>query len=339
MPAKHDNNFDVLRLIAATSVWFGHCFILAGRTDPLTAHAGFMAFGQLGVAMFFVISGYFVTASYAQNHSLLVFLRNRSLRILPALVTVIALSVFALGPLTTSLGLHDYFARRATWVYLNGALIFPLHYDLPGVFQHNLLTAVNGSLWTLKQEVRCYLAIALMGVCGMLRGRTMLLLLLALLGVRLFGAIVNPERLLHMKWGDLNIAVQLGSLFAAGAALYLLRDRVPLKAGGLLGASLLAAASAWLPVDLGHMLFDMSFAYIVLCLGFARLPLRGRQGGKNDYSYGIYLYSFPMQQLTLHLMGGGHFVGFMAVSLGLTLICAALSWHCVEKPALRLKGG
>lgn len=337
MTSSRDNNFDVLRFFAASSVWFGHCFILTGRADPLTAHLGFMAFGQLGVAMFFVISGYFVTASYPAHHSLLVFLKNRALRILPALAAVVGLSTFVLGPLVTSLGWHDYFARSETWVYLKSALIFPLHYDLPGVFQHNLLHAVNGSLWTLKQEVRCYFVIAIFGVIGLLRARTMMLLLLVLLGIRFFGALTHPERLFHMKWGDLNIAVQLGSLFAAGAALYLMRTQVPLKFASFVAAGLLVAASFWLPSEFGNLLFDMGFAYAVIYLGFLRLPDTHKSGPKNDYSYGMYLYSFPMQQLTLHLMDNDHFLLFMGTSFALTLACAAASWHLIERPALALK--
>lgn len=338
MAEAHNNNFNLLRLLAALLVWYGHCYALTGAGDAGLGPRPYLAFTQLGVAIFFIISGYFVTLSYAHRASLVVYFKNRALRIMPALIAVILLCVFVLGPLITTLGLHAYFAESQTWKYLNSLLIFPLKYDLPGVFQTHPIHAVNGSLWTLKQEVRLYVIVGLLGCLTLLRPRVMGLLLVCLIGILLYGTLRHapPEHMLGMKWGDLHIAVQLGSLFAAGSLLYLARESVPLNLKGFVLACALMVASIGMSLEFGNILFDMGLAYAVIYIGFLPLPLPG-SGLGNDYSYGIYLYAFPMQQLTFELLGGSHFLRFMAISLCLTVACAIMSWFLVEKPALRLK--
>jgi peptidoglycan/LPS O-acetylase OafA/YrhL len=332
------NNFDFIRFLAAGMVWYSHCYVLYGdRADWLSRYIPFESFGSLGVAIFFVISGYFVTASYDHHGKLLPFLRNRSLRILPALIVVVLFSALLLGPSMTSQGLHDYFSSRRTWTYLNSMLIFPLHYDLPGVFNANPVHAVNGSLWSLKQEVRCYGAVALLGVLGVLRPRVMLLLLFGLLSIRIYGVVKPSERLLHMRWEDLELMTRLSSQFAAGALLYLARERLKPKALWALSALALVAVGAWLGNVCGHILFDLSLAYFLICFGFFTLPVLRHFGHFGDFSYGLYLYAFPMQQLVMALSPHAAFGFFMASSFALTLFCAVLSWHMVEKRALALK--
>ena len=338
MSSEHHNNFDFLRLLAALGVWYGHCYVLTGRPDPWPATHPYLAPSQLGVAVFFIISGYFVTASYINRGSFTVFLKNRALRILPALITVILLSALVLGPMVTSLSPGRYFATYETWNYLKSMLIFPLHYTLPGVFADTPVSAVNGSLWTLKQEVRCYGAIALMGVLGILTPRFIVVLIGAMCGLLLYYAFNGhpPSRLLGMNWGDLHILFELATLFAAGAFLFLAGEKLVLNFKGALLAAIIGAMAILLPLEYGVMLFHLCLAYLVVYVGFAAIPgLRLLR--TPDMSYGLYLYAFPMQQLTIHLWGTAHFHRFMAISLGLSIICAFLSWRFVERPALAYK--
>ena len=54
-----------------------------------------------------------------------------------------------------------------------------------------------------------------------------------------------------------------------------------------------------------------------------------------DYSYGLYVYAFPIQQLLIWRMGDwASPVLICVLTVALTLPVAALSWHALEKPAL-----
>jgi len=340
------NNFDFLRFVAATMVWYAHCYIIYGRPSPAFLPIPAGAFGGIGVAIFFVISGYFITASYRSHNNFLVFVRNRVLRIAPAMLVVILLSVFVLGPLATHLSLHDYFAHHQTWRYLRSLLIFPLQYDLPSVFNGNHVNAVNGSLWTLQHETRCYMAVAFLGVLGILLPRPILILFAGLWLVRIYGSfadldLVPPIPILHRwNWGKMELALQLEVLFASGALLYLAREYIPLHlwfcvlmilllAVGLHFQSSAAIAGSWL--------FDLALPYVVIYVGFVRLPLIHQFGKFGDFSYGMYLYAFPVQQLTAYFFRHMGFGMFMMISFLATLTCAVASWHWIEKPALLLK--
>lgn len=343
MAQAHENNFDFIRFAAATMVWYHHCYALtSGAPDPVAQLIPFVSFGDLGVNTFFIVSGYFITQSYERNGKLLPFLRNRALRILPALFAVVLLSVFILGALVTTLSYNEYFANTQTWRYLRCLMIFPLQYELPGVFQDIPAHAVNGSLWTLQHEVRCYAVIALLGFLGILRPRVMaaiFLCLTAILAYMAWHGDHTPEKLFSVRWMKLYFAVHLAFLFCGGAMIYLLRQFVPRHVGFLTFCVLLVIFSTRLPAGWGTILFDFAMIYSVIYLGFLRVPLLPKFGYFGDFSYGLYLWAFPMQQLTLHLMQGAKtpFVTFMLVSFAASLACAVLSWHLVEKQALRFK--
>lgn len=340
--SSHHNNFDFLRLAAAISVWYGHCYALTGRDDPLSGTIPFESFGSLGVTVFFIISGYFVTMSYDSRNNFLSYMRNRVLRIMPALCAVVLASILILGPAMTTLSPPSYFIDPMTWHYLKSALVFPLQYDLPGVFRHNPNTAVNGSLWTLQHEVRLYFIIAILGVLGILRPRLMLVLLLALISIRIYGLIYTPDArtpVLTVRWSKLELAIRLASQFACGSLLYLARDSLTLRKEYFLIAILIIAAIIFWPNPAGNLIFDVAFSYAVIYLGFLKLPLLPSVSTYGDFSYGMYLYAFPIQQMCIHLLGTHtDLTTLMLISFPLMLLCAVLSWYFVEKPALTHKG-
>lgn len=148
------NNFDALRLLAATVVVYGHAF-------PLTKTAQVVILGNsvesLAVKVFFVISGYLISESWLRDPQINRFLIRRALRIFPALIVVVLLSVLVLGPLATTLSIAGYFGNISVLMYLKNIFLYPVYY-LPGVFQSNPYPiAVNGSLWSLPVEFSMYL--------------------------------------------------------------------------------------------------------------------------------------------------------------------------------------
>lgn len=337
-PAHDDNRFDFLRLLAAWLVLFSHCYPLAGHKlgEPLARSTGIETWGGVGVAIFFVLSGYLVTLSLQRSPTLLEFARRRALRIYPALVTVCLLSVLLLGPWMTVLPLADYFGAKPTWQYLQTATAWQVRYGLPGVFTTNVYAGtINGALWSLPFEIGCYAALALVSVLPLpLRWKAALvcagLFVLGLLHLLLAAAGKPALLAIDSQWLKLGFYFSLGSVFACWRAQ--LRPRL-WPAFALLGAALLARGQ---PFQFPLFALGLGMLTLWLALYGAWLPRVPARLG--DWSYGAYLYGFPVQQVLSHykLYEAGFWV-YVVASTVVTFALAALSWHLVEKQALRWK--
>lgn len=160
---KRTNLLDWLRLIGAFAVIVGHSAVLIGQ------HA--ISFGRYeihtyGVILFFLVSGYLISGSWMSDRNFMRFTIKRAFRIMPALIIVILITVFIVGPLTTKS--TNYFSDSQTWKYLwRNILLLPYH-SLPGVFEYNTISAVNGSLWTLPVEVFMYVITPILVFLGRL---------------------------------------------------------------------------------------------------------------------------------------------------------------------------
>jgi peptidoglycan/LPS O-acetylase OafA/YrhL len=334
-PSHKANSFDALRLAAALMVVLGHAFILSGRgaEEPLVRFTRIAGFGELGVSIFFVISGFLVTASFERLGKPAPYMGHRLLRIVPALAVATVLTALVLGPLVTTLPAGAYFAQAQTWLYApRNVLLYPVTYDLPGVFAANPYpSAVNGSLWTLRLEFTFYLIPPLLAGMRLLRRPVLAVVALAALGLFLgvsrFG--------LGMAYPILLIAVRNLYLFAAGAALYAWRDVLrPEKGTTLLASAAMFAVGALASGVLATAILPM------LTAGLALRTVRGVSGPMpfGDLSYGIYIYAFPVQQALMHAFGPGMGVpAFLAATLAAVVPLAAASWWLVERPALALK--
>jgi peptidoglycan/LPS O-acetylase OafA/YrhL len=172
------NNIDTLRLLAALAVLFAHAFVLAepGARDPVTANLQEILPLQRGlsgqaVALFFVVSGYLVTASFARRGQFGSYAASRLLRIMPALWAALILTVLVATVITT-LPAGEFLTQRTTSGYLlHNASLLDLRYELAGVFSANPSKEVNVSLWTLPLEFGMYVVVAAVGLIGLLRLR------------------------------------------------------------------------------------------------------------------------------------------------------------------------
>jgi len=332
--AQRNDNFLLLRAIAASLVIYGHGYAMVERrgSHELFAHMGWGTYsGDIAVDLFFVISGFLITGSFLRRRNLFEFLWARALRIYPAYLFCLVGCAFVLGPLLTTLPLHDYLRDPATGDYVlkNLRLGIDMAWNLPGVFTDNpRRSSVNGAIWTLPAEVRMYLWVATLGVTGVLARRWLANLVLPLLFV--LGFFVAPVYLLTVPQPTY---LRLAAMFLAGAFCYINRDRVP-ASGWLFLAS---AVLAWLLRHTPFYPYAFGIAEIAFVFWFA---YRLRWHGYNrfgDYSYGIYLWGFPMQQVVAHFLPTTLPVTNAAISLPLAIVMAVVSWHLVEKPVIALK--
>jgi peptidoglycan/LPS O-acetylase OafA/YrhL len=348
--------FDTVRLVLALSVVFIHCSLLRVPSpeialEPILPMVPLQrwAFDFVPVPMFFALSGFLVAAS-AERLSLGQFLVNRSLRIFPALGFQVVFAMLVLGPLLTSLPLAQYWSDPLLARYaLN--IVGSIHYELPGLFLGNPEPGiVNGSLWTVPHEISCYLLLGACVLVGLFRHRfLMLLTTLVLFGMAIGIYLCDSAGItlpLHDKLTYLFVtrgAARLAPLFISGIVLYQYRDRIPYRlsyaALGAVGYVVLAAfgSPGWIANPIFTFLTAPVFAYGVVYAGLSSALVIGPLK-KADYSYGIYLAGFPLQQALIQLMPWlKNPAVFFALSAAAAGTIAAISWHLVEKPILKLR--
>jgi peptidoglycan/LPS O-acetylase OafA/YrhL len=334
---NRDNNFDVLRLVAATLVLVSHCFPLTGNEEPIGALTG-ATLGEVGVVMFFAMSGFLIAKSWIDEPEPGRYFRKRALRLMPALVVAVAFTTLVLGPLFTSLSLSDYFTDPETWIYLiRASLLVTIAGELPGVYEDNVYPdLVNGSLWTLPLEAGCYLMIALLGVVGLLRHRAVLAAaaVVVLLAVTPLSPV--PNAVAVTAGGNLTAVLELIAAFLVGALLYGLREQMRLT--WLVPAALGVVWVLTWKTDWRVLPTVLALATAVIVFAFRTPPSLRRLTAPGDVSYGIYVYAFPVQQSIASLWGPELEPGVMfLLAFPITYALALLSWRLVERPALRRK--
>ena len=333
-----DNNLDLLRMAAATSVVFSHSYALTGRilAEPLVVASGARTdTATIGVTVFFAISGFLIAQSLARRRSFYAFAIARVLRIAPGLVFTKLVCVFAIGWYATTLATADYFGHPQTWRFAAITPFFGEPAYLPGVFTANPYPlAVNGSLWTIPLEVWCYVGAAVLAAATILFRPALLALGIAC-AIGLFVPYQGAIRA-ALPFGATVTVPGLMLAFMAGAWLHAARRRIPVS------LSLAAATLVLLAVSAATPLFPLGYyagiTYVALALAYhPRLQVTAyRRVG--DYSYGTYVLAFPIQQLLVWRFGVREPLVLFAATMAVTLPLAALSWHFVEKPALALKG-
>ena len=326
-----NNNFNLIRCTLALMVLIHHAFELTGNpVEPSNLAArGLSNFGEIGVNGFFIVSGFLVTRSLLGRATLKAFVLARVLRIFPGLWVMLIVTTLALS-LLSSLGPATYLQHPGTWTYAaRNATAMLITFPLPGVFTDNPATvAANGSLWSLKYEMLCYLSLAFAGALGLAQRRWPLAAVAAFCAVAL---ILLPGEVNYF----FDLMRRLGLCFTLGSTAAAFADKVPMRlsvVAVLVLLALLCDRTALSPVTwtLAYGYSLLWFAYVPkgVLLAFNRLP---------DLSYGLYIYAFPIQQALIATGIGAAAFTNMGLALPATLICAALSWYIIEKPALELK--
>ena len=329
------NNINLLRFIAASLVIYFHMDFLLGKSGYEIMGQGL---GSIAVNVFFVLSGYLIASSWTHSSGFLSYLIRRAARIFPGLIVVVLVTVFVIGPLFTSLSMGEYFSSAETWGYLESILLSSTK-SLPGVFEAvPYPRAVNGSLWTLRYEFAMYLLVPVAYFVIGRFGRARKGVALGLFAVLAVG---------YCLVSGFGIAVpdicaqglRLASYFFAGCIVYEfdLAKYLDVQYSVLAVLFMLIFARECGPLCVPLMLVTTT----VFVFGFALAP-RPRFAkcfSKNDFSYGIYIWAFPIQQMLVQLGGGSSTDSTLAYSLAAFAVTLALSvgsWFLVEKPCMDL---
>lgn len=344
-PTDRANRFDLLRLLAAWSVFAAHGDFLyrLHLPVPFPGHS----LGSVAVYVFFFISGFLVCQSWAREPDWRAFSLKRAMRIFPGLVVAVAFSVFVLGWAVTTLPASAYWGSAGTWLnFFNNALGLATVQTLPGVFEANpFARAVNGSLWTIRYELAMYAVLATLALGA--RGRRwvypLAVCILALLwelarqgrwdaSIEAGGGALAEV----FRWRDFcgfGVPFFIGASWAA----YSVRPR-----GWMALAAVLAAAAA-LTLD-NDWLRQVGVWGLVSCgsfyaahVGLNRQGARAPRQERTDISYGVYIYAFPVQQAVtaVCLRQGWSLAACLALSLLPVALLALASWFWVERPCIR----
>lgn len=320
------SGFDYLRLVLASLVIVWHSFSVSGAGYAIV----FQYLGVFGnfmfpmiLGMFFALSGFLVSGSLDRCRTLVSFMGLRAIRIYPALAVEVLLSAFLIGPWLTSSALVDYFSSPIFFKYLLNAL-GDIHYQLPGLFLDNPKSnIVNSQLWTVPWELACYVVLGVLVFLGA-RKWPIIFPLAMIVGILAFTFLPHVPR-----------GTRLVIAFLGGITLHIYRNKVPWHPGLFAAALSLALVFAYFNLS-GPLI--LCAAYMTVFLGLCNPPrnvvIRGA-----DYSYGMYLYGYVIQQALYQLTPYAR-AWYTNAILALIVAAgfAAFSWYCVEKPALNLRG-
>lgn len=329
------NNINMIRFVSAAMVVYGHMAHFIGAPPPLL-------FGQevshIAVKVFFVLSGYLIAQSLLRDDNFFRYMTRRVFRIFPGLIFVSFVLAFVVGPLMTELPKSEYFSNPNTYKYfVMNSLLHP-EYNLPGVFADNPYQyAVNGSLWTLPVEFSMYLILPMFVSLF----KKMKILKSGLFVVAAFVAVLEIAHIAafpdarFVVWGtdifqglDLAPFFFSGSLFVFPEFKKLLNLQVAVFLAFLLGV--VSIHTYWISSSCVIVLLP----YIALSCALASPAFFGKVFATEDYSYGLYVWGFPVQQCFVAIFGAD-FLGLTPYTIICFLVATLfgmISWFFVEKP-------
>lgn len=334
---REDNNFGMLRLSFAVLVAITHSFdFVEGNTDrePLFKAFHGLTFGDLAVDGFFLISGYLVTKSFLQSQSNGEYLGKRFLRIYPGFWVASGVSLLVglvAGGILPAINAQSLMAGFINLLFFRGV-------HLTHAFENVPFPGINGSMWTIAYEFRCYFSLLILGYLGLFRKRYFAggLVLLSLIASCLIPESTN-ETIADWFFGSLSFDARFFALFLTGALFYICGDIIRYKWGYALPC--FAAMLALLHSR------HFSTAAVAIFGGYSIFwfALRGPKSrlsrflNKTDISYGFYLYAWPVGNLIVLFHRSVSVWSLFLLTAVITTPIAYLSWIAIEKPALNLK--
>lgn len=339
MKNTRENNFNIIRLSAALLVIYVHSFSIFNTTkkEPIVSflHLGF-GLGEFAVTVFFIISGYLITASYIKSGTNFQYFKARVLRIYPGLIVVMLLTAFLVGPFLTRLDIKSYFQSIEVYLYpIKGIPLFTATSFLPGLFTENHYpNAVNGSLWTLFWEFLCYIGVAVLGNLKILNKLTVQLMMACVIVTSVILSFFSKDQfIMH----SLVIVLPLFLAFFTGMLFYFIKSNIKfeIKWTCIVLISFIILSNENLSFT---NLYLLPLAYLVFALSYSKHIRFYHFGSKYDISYGTYIYAFLIQQILYQVTEGSlPFFVNVTLSIVITIPFAFLSYVLIEKPIMKFK--
>lgn len=332
------SGFDYARIILSILVLCVHSNITSYGDihDDMIWQSPLKPFARLLLPMFFALSGFLVAGSLERSRTLVSFLGLRIIRIYPALAVESLISAVVLGAILTDLPIRKYYTDPQFFSYMYNIIGDP-HYYLPGVFTRNPdPLIVNRQLWTVPYELLCYVVLAGLTLFGIRRRRIM-----APIGAAVvIGLFVSAKLIAHHgMFPQFNTPLpgpMLVAAFLCGVAVHLYRDRLTYSVRWFAVTTLASVALLGF-VPFGEYIAPFPVSYVTVYLGLLN-PKRLGVLKTADYSYGVFLYGYAIQQAVCgSFVWARHWYVNIIVCLPLAMGVAALSWILVERPALGLR--
>lgn len=337
---SRENNFDFLRLFFASLVIVSHSFPLVGDYDlePLRYLTNSRYdLGGIAVHCFFVISGYLIFQSVERSSNFLNYFWKRILRLYPAFIimTLVTMAIIPFiyegsTPLLENQSFLSYFPRQIT--------LFNLQQNIEGVFTHLPYIGINGSLWTIRYEFTMYI---LVGLLFFVKKEWRLFALISFFIIcYAIQILYHPEflnkRIFEKIYLHSPSFYHLGTFFSAGAILsYFIKQ---LKTWGDITISLsILCIITSIYFDIYHYVAPILLPIAVIGFGISSTPFINKVGKAfGDISYGVYIYGWPIQQILIYTLDLNAYQ-LILPSLLISFFIGWISWHIVEKRALKLK--
>ncbi|HSH73877.1 MAG TPA: acyltransferase [Methylophilaceae bacterium] len=337
---QNQNNFGLLRLSLAILVILSHSFELIDGNksrEILTKLFDSISFGEFAVDGFFLVSGYLVFKSYFHSSSLVKYLAKRLLRIYPAFIGASIISILFFATLSAGIKVIDWSLVGFT-SYLQKMLLL-VQPIIVGVFPDNHYKLLNGALWSIQYEFICYLVLPFVAILSS-NQRNVIFTFTCLLTIS-FTAIKLTLFKYYIYHDPVFISVgeiaRLTTGFFIGGSYYLYKDKInwcqrySVISLIALIAFLLTPLLAHLGVFIfgGYLIFNFAINY--------KNKFYNQIGSKNDISYGVYLYAWPIQSLIIQYLPSISPVLLFSLSVLFSCLFAYLSWKLIEEPLMMFK--
>lgn len=343
--SNNRNNFDGIRLLASLMVVFAHSFPLTGNlynNEPLYFITKVNDFGHLGVSIFLFISGFLISKSAQNSISFYSFLKKRLIRMLPALFMTLTVTVFFIGTIFTNYSITEYFFDYKTFLYFKNIFLYNPQYNLPGVFISCPYSAVvNGSIWTLCYEFTFYIGlfffILLFKKHSILFRVSVVVFLIVFFLTNIFRSQLNIYQytipFFNLK---VQLLLDLFLYFISGVVFYYSKKIQPLYC--FISGIVLLAALFFKNQIVNQNVFYFIVPLLTYGIAFSKRINLNFLVKNGDYSYGIYLYSFLIQQIVISVFPNliNPYIFFFVTSI-IAYALGVCSWHLVEKRILEYK--
>ncbi|WP_260598862.1 acyltransferase family protein [Sphingomonas endolithica] len=338
---NHENAFGFLRLFFASLVIVSHTPELVDgnrNRELLTRFFGTISFGELAVDAFFLISGYLILGSYLKLPKVWPYLSKRIARLYPAFIVASFLSFALVAPLS---GGSAALAHLTTWIksVVWMALLQPP--VVPGSFVGSSVPVLNDAMWTIAYEFRCYLLVLALGLMGAFR-YPRVIVALAVGCLALYQII--PSTFWQGGWGVHHIDAVLGNpgpsrrltgIYLMGCVFFLYRDSIKFTREAVAIAAIVLFGSLFIPWAAEPAVATFG-AYIIFAVAQGKVGVLNRINNRNDISYGVYLYAWPIEQLLMWYWPGLPLLALGLLTFAIACGCGWLSWLYVERPVMRL---